>query len=67
MRNAYSEQLAREISLYLIIFFRLLIAFVKPQLFFCKRVHGSKSEVETTANAVAIVALEVYFASTAVS
>jgi hypothetical protein len=30
-------------------------------------VHWSKSEVEPAANAVAIVALEVYFASAAVS
>jgi hypothetical protein len=64
---ANSKQLARSTNLNRTVLFRLLVSFVKPQLFFCKRVYWSKSEVEPAANAVAIVALEVYFASAAVS
>jgi hypothetical protein len=44
-----------------------LVAFVRPQLFFCKRVHWSKSKMEPTANTVAVIAFEIYLASTAVS
>jgi hypothetical protein len=44
-----------------------LVAFVRPQLFFCKRVYWSKSKVEPAANAVAIVAFEIYLASATVS
>ena len=46
---------------------QLLVPFVRPQLFFCKRVDGSKSKVEPAANTVAIVAFEIYLASAAVS
>jgi hypothetical protein len=46
---------------------QLLVAFVRPQLFFCKRVHWSKSKVEPAANTVDIVAFEIYLASAAVS
>jgi hypothetical protein len=43
------------------------MVFVRPQLFFCKRVHWSKSKVKPAANAVAIVAFEINLASAAVS
>ena len=46
---------------------QLLVPFVRPQLFFCKRVDWSKSKVEPAANTVAIVAFEIYLASAAVS
>jgi hypothetical protein len=45
----------------------LLVAFVRPQLFFCKRVHWSKSKMEPAANTVAVIAFEIYLASAAVS
>jgi hypothetical protein len=47
-------------------FASFLFAFVKPQLFFCKRMHRGKPEVKPAANAVAIVAFEVYLAPAAV-
>jgi hypothetical protein len=46
---------------------QLLLAFVRPKLFFSKRVYWSKSKVEPAANAVTIVAFEIYLASAAVS
>jgi hypothetical protein len=46
---------------------QLLAAFVRSQLFFCNRVHWSKSKMQPAANTMDIIAFEVNLASTAVS